>query len=155
MDTSQYESNGQSQRRLYEWIVRIPFLFSALWSIGVALYVLLTPQIITQQIAVITPGGSETGEEIITRQVPWYRVQGLWGVTVLIIFALLFIAIVIFVLRKRLLAAAVTSFLAAVLTFLAGFSIGPLYLPALLAVGLGWALLGLGRLISSKEYTPG
>lgn len=138
--------------RYYTWFVRIPFLFSALWSIGVSLYLLLTPQTILEQVAVSTPGSTETGE-VIVRQVSWYQVQGLWGVIVLAVFAMLFVLIGIFVFRQRLDAAAITSLLAVVLTFLAGLSIGPLYLPAVLGVVVGWALLGLGRLIATLGGT--
>jgi len=141
--------------RYNTWLVRIPFLFSALWSIGVGLYVMLTPQTILEQVAVITPGDAETGEEIITRQVSWYQVQGPWGVIVLVIFALLFSLTGFFVLRKRFLAAAVTSVLALLLSYLAGLSVGPLYLPAVLGVVVGWAILGLTRLLGAKENTPG
>lgn len=141
--------------RYNSWLVRIPFLFSALWSIGVGLYVLFTPQTILEQVAVITPGDPETGEEIITRQVSWYQVQGPWGVIVLVIFALLFSLAGFFVLRKRFLAAGVTSVLVLLLSYLAGLSIGPLYLPAVLGVVVGWAFLGLTRLLGAKGNTPG
>lgn len=140
--------------RYFTWLVRIPFLFSALWSIGVGLYLLLTPQIILEQVAVSTPGGTEASGEIIRQEVSWYQVQGLWGVIVLVIFAMLFILIGIFVVRQRLIAAAITSLLAVILVFLAGLSIGPLYLPAVLGVAVGWAISGLTRLLGGKENTP-
>ena len=139
--------------RYYTWLVRIPFLFSALWSIGVGLYLLLTPQTIIEQVAVSTPGSTETSEEIV-RQVSWYQVQGLWGVIVLVVFAVLFILIGIFVFTQRLIAAAITSLLAVGLVYLAGLSIGPLYLPALLGVVVGWAFLGFARLTGERKEKP-
>jgi hypothetical protein len=128
--------------RYYTWLVRIPFLFSALWSIGVGLYLLLTPQTIVEQVAVSTPGSTETSEEIV-RQVSWYQVQGLWGVIVLVV-----------VFTQRMIAAAITSLLAVGLVYLAGLSIGPLYLPALLGVVVGWAFLGFARLTGERKEKP-
>ena len=49
--------------------------------------------------------------------------------------------------RTLLLAAALASLAATTLTILAGFTIGPFYLPATLAVLLGWLAMGIGRLV--------
>ena len=41
------------------------------------------------------------------------------------------------------------------LTILAGFSIGPLYIPALLTVVVGWLTLGLGKMVRRKKQASG
>ncbi|MCI0772731.1 MAG: hypothetical protein J4N74_04840, partial [Chloroflexi bacterium] len=85
----------------------------------------------------------------------WYEVQGVWGVVVLLIFALLYSSTAYLALRNRLVALAIASASALMLTILAGFSIGPLYIPALLTVVVGWLTLGLGKMVRRKKQASG
>ena len=127
-------------------IGRTLLLAAGLWSIAAGIYLLLTPMTVQEITASATAGGAQTTEQI-TRQVSWYQVQGLWGAFILIVFAALYASIGLFARRHHLVAAGLASLAAATLTFLAGFSIGPFYLPATLAVLLGWLAMGIGRLV--------
>jgi len=126
-------------------IGRILLLAGALWSIAAGIYLLLTPMTVQEITASATAGGAQTTEQIT--QVSWYHVQGLWGVFILIVFAALYTAVGLFARRNHLASAALASLAATTLTFLAGFSIGPFYLPATLAVLLGWLAMAIGRLV--------
>lgn len=140
----------QSIDKLY----RIPFLFAAIWAIGAGIFLLLSPTTIQEVVATTSADGSQTIEEL-SRQVSFYEVQGVWGVIVLLIFALLYSSTAFFALRNRLVALALASSLALMLTVLAGFSIGLLYFPALLTVIVGWLTLGLVKLVRRKRQTSG
>ena len=132
--------------RSIENLYRIPFLFAAVWATGAGIYLILSPTVIQEIVATTSADGGQTIEEL-SRQVSWYEAQGVWGVIVLLIFALLYSSTAVLVLRNRFVALAVASSLAVILTFLAGFSIGPLYIPALLAVVVGWLTLGLVKIV--------
>ena len=138
----------QSLNKLY----RVPFLFAAVWAIGAGIYLLLSPTTIQEIVATTSTDGSQTIEEL-SRQVSFYEVQGVWGVIVLLIFALLYSSTAYLALRNRLVALAIASSLALTLTVLAGFSIGLLYFPALLTVVVGWLTLGLVKLVRRKRQT--
>ncbi len=140
----------QSIDKLY----RVPFLFAAIWAIGAGIFLLLSPTTIQEVVATTSADGSQTIEEL-SRQVSFYEVQGVWGVIVLLIFALLYSSTAFFALRNRLIALALASSLALMLTVLAGFSIGLLYFPALLTVIVGWLTLGLVKLVRRKRQTSG
>ena len=134
--------------RLY----RIPFLLAALLAIGASIYFLLSPTTIQEVVATTSANGSQTIEEL-SRQASWYEVQGVWDVVVLLIFALLYSSTAYLALRNRPVALAIASALALMLTILAGFSIGLLYIPALLTVVVGWLALGLGKMVRSRSQT--
>ena len=140
----------QTIDRLY----RIPFLLAALLAIGASIYFLLYPTTIQEVVATTSANGSQTIEEL-SRQASWYEVQGVWGVVVLLIFALLYSSTAYLALRNRLVALAIASASALMLTILAGFSIGPLYIPALLTVVVGWLTLGLGKMVRRKKQASG
>ncbi|MCH8340376.1 MAG: hypothetical protein IIA51_02305 [Chloroflexi bacterium] len=140
----------QTIDRLY----RIPFLLAALVAIGASIYFLLSPTIIHEIVATTSADGSQTVAEL-SRQASWYEVQGVWGVVVLLIFALLYSSTAYLASRNRLVALAIASASALMLTILAGFSIGPLYIPALLTVVVGWLTLGLGKMVRRKKQASG
>ncbi len=140
--------------RSIDKLYRIPFLFAAIWAIGAGIFLLLSPTTIQEVVATTSADGSQTIEEL-SRQVSFYEVQGVWGVIVLLIFALLYSSTAFFALRNRLVALALASSLALMLTVLAGFSIGLLYFPALLVVVVGWLTLGLVKLVRRKRQTSG
>ena len=141
-------------------LYRIPFLLAAMWAVGAGIYLLLSPTVI--QVIVVWPAsswttladGSQTIEEL-SRQSSWYEVQGVWGVIVLLIFALLYSSTALLASRKRLVALAIASSLALMLTVLAGFSIGLLYIPALLMVVVGWLTLGLAKIVRRNRQASG
>jgi len=134
-------------------IGRTLLLAAGLWSIAAGIYLLLTPMTVHEITASATADGAQTTEQT-TRQVSWYQVQGQWGVFILIVFAALYASIGLFAWRHHLVAAALASLAATTLTLLAGFSIGPFYLPATLAVLLGWLAMGIGRLVRPEGRTP-
>ena len=140
--------------RAFNRLRRLPFVFAALWSIGASINLLLTPSTVQEVIAESVASGSESIGQV-SRQVSWYEAQGLWGVFVLIIFALLFSSIGVFATRNRYSMLALFSLLAMTLTFLAGFSVGPMFFPAVLAVALGWIGLGLEKLLRLKNRPSG
>lgn len=129
------------------------FAFAAFWSIGASLYLLLSPVTIHEMIAESTANGSEAAEEI-TRQASLYAAQGIWGVFVLVLFALLFSIVAFLAFKSMYLALAAASILAVVFTFLAGFSVGPMYLPAVLVILLAWIVLGIAKLFRGRQSAP-
>ena len=135
-------------------LYRIPFLLAAMWAIGAGIYLLLSPTVIQVIAWTTSADGSQTIEEL-SRQSSWYEVQGVWGVIVLLIFALLYSSTALLASRKRLVALAIASSLALMLTVLAGFSIGPLYTPALLMVVVGWLTLGLAKIVRRNRQASG
>ncbi|MCH7611689.1 MAG: hypothetical protein IIB10_13515 [Chloroflexi bacterium] len=140
--------------QLIDRLYRIPFLLAALLAIGASIYFLLSPTTIQEFVATTSANGSKTIEEL-SRQASWYEVQGVWGVVVLLIFALLYSSTAYLASRNRLVALAIASASALMLTILAGFSIGPLYIPALLTVVVGWLTLGLGKMVRRKKQASG
>ena len=135
-------------------LYRIPFLLAAMWAIGAGIYLLLSPTVIQEIVGTTSADGSQTIEEL-SRQASWYEVQGVWGVIVLLIFALLYSSTALLASRKRLVALAIASSLALMLTVLAGFSIGLLYIPALLMVVVGWLTLGLAKIVRRNRQASG
>lgn len=135
--------------KFFTRLALIFFVFAALWSLGGSIYLLASPVSIHERRAESTANGSEFVEEV-NKQASWYEVQGLWGVIVLLIFALLFSSAAFFAFKGKYIALAVTSFLAVTLTFLAGLSVGPIYLLAVFAVLAGWLMLGLARLFRRR-----
>ena len=131
---------------------RTLLLAAGLWSIAVGIYLLFTPMTVQEITASATAGGAQTTDQI-TKQVSWYHVQGRWGVFILLVFTALYASVGLLARRNHLVAAALTSLAATTLTFLAGFSIGPFYLPTTLALLLGWLAMGIGKLIRPAGRT--
>ena len=146
----QYRRSMQSIDNLY----RIPFLFAAIWAIGAGIYLLLSPTTIQEIVATTSADGGQTIEEL-SRQASWYEVQGVWGVIVLLIFALFYSSTAFLASRNGLVALAIASSLALMLTVLAGFSIGLLYIPALFMIIVGWLTLGLAKIVRRKRQASG
>jgi hypothetical protein len=116
------------------------FFFAALWSVGAGLWLTLSPYTIEGIAATVIPGAAaETST--FSRQVSFYQVQGAWGIFVLFVFALLYSSGFYFFRRGRRWLATLGSVLALLLTFLAGYSVGPAYLPAAVAVMVALALI--------------
>ena len=153
---SRNRSSDQDRRSMLSTgkLYRIPFLLAAMWAIGAGIYLLLSPTVIQEIVWTASSDGSQTIEEL-SRQASWYEVQGVWGVIVLLIFALLYSSTALLASRKRLVALAIASSLALMLTVLAGFSIGLLYIPALLMVVAGWLTLGLAKIVRRNRQASG
>jgi len=135
-------------------LYRLPFLLAAIWAIGAGIYLLLSPTVIEEIAATSGADGSITIEEL-SKQASWYEVQGAWGVIVLLIFALLYSSTAYLAWRTRLIALAIASSLALMLTVLAGFSIGFLYIPALSMVVIGWLTLGIAKIVRRERQASG
>lgn len=104
-------------------------LAAAIWSVGAGLWIALTPQTIYE----LEAAGSNNGTQVAVesaRQVSWFQVQGWWGIFILVVFAGLYCCTVFLFWRSRALAGTITGIISLAATFLAGFSIGPVYLPA-------------------------
>lgn len=113
-------------------IIRGIFLTAALLALAASAYILLTP---LPYVEIDATGA------IIHGTSTWLERQGWWGVFVLMVYAALYTLPAAAYWRGSLLWALIFSVLAAVLTWLAGFSIGPGYFPALsvLIIALGVA----------------
>jgi hypothetical protein len=130
------------------WIKRILFILAALWAIWASLNILFVPMT-TQEVFVISADGSQT-EERTTSQISWYEAQGWWGVTIVVIFAFLYLLVGSLAYFDYLPGLAISSFFALVLTVLAALSIGGAYAPSLLGMILGWLFLGFEKILSRK-----
>jgi len=113
------------------------FLAAALWAVGAGLWLALSPY--TVEVTTASTGGAATGETFY-RHVSFYAVQGAWGLFVLVVFALLYTSGYFFFRSGRHWLAVLGTTLALVLTALAGFSVGPVYLPGAVAAMIAVAL---------------
>jgi hypothetical protein len=129
----------------------IPFALAGIWAIGASLYTLLWSTTFEAVSAECVPGNTCEMEEVI-RQVSWYEAQGLWGVFILLLFALLYSSTWFFSYRGIYNLVGLLCLVAVAMTFRTGM-IGLLYFPSVVAVVVGWLLLGLGKLLN-RERTP-
>lgn len=106
-------------------------VIAAIWAVGVSLYIFFSPVNIFNVIATNLTSGSQVVEESTTVST-WYRVQGLWGSILLLMFAGIFILAAILARRKNYRFLAILSGLCLVLSYISGLSIGMLYFPAAL-----------------------
>lgn len=119
-------------------------LIAALWAIGVSIYIFFSPQVVQEITATNVPGEPQVVEEITT-VTTWYKVQGLWGSIALVLFAGIYVLGVVLARRSSFRVLAILCVVALLLSYLAGLSIGLLYLPAALALSLGALLMFLAR----------
>jgi hypothetical protein len=107
-------------------LVSIPLAAAALWSwvAGVWIFLFAGGTQVTETID--ASGRSETSIE----QISWFQSQGWWGIAILLIFMALYTAPLYFYRRGRTALYFLFTFAAIALSLLAGFSIGPAYLPA-------------------------
>lgn len=134
------------------WLKRILFILAALWAVLASLYIIFVPMT-TQEIVVISANGTQTEERTI-KQISWYKAQGWWGITIVVIFALIYSIVGLLAYYDHLPGLAIASLFALVLTLLAALSIGGAYAPSLLGVILGWLFLGIERILSRKRSSP-
>jgi len=115
---------------------------ATVWAIAASLYIFFAPVTIHSVTATTVSGGLDTVEES-TSELSWYKVQGLWGSIVLLLFAGLYGLAARLAWRAAYLPLGILSVLALALTYLAGFSIGLAYLPAAIGLFIGALLLVL------------
>ena len=113
-------------------VVRWLLIFAGVWALSIGIWMIATPLQVSELIAV-SESGSNLEPAVHEYQVSFYSVQGVWGLFILLVFALLYGASAWLYLRGRQGTALVAGSAALVLTYLAGFSVGPAYLPAALA----------------------
>lgn len=115
-------------------------LIAALWAIGISIYIFFAPQVIQGVTATTVPGEPQVVEEFTT-VTTWYKVQGLWGSILLGLFAGLYVLGVVLARRANYRFLAGLCVVALSLSYLAGLSIGLLYLPAALSMALGTLMM--------------
>ena len=114
---------------------RILFFLTVILSITAGLWILMMPQTI-HEIEANANGGSQAAVETF-RQVSFYQAQGWWGVLIVCLFTGLYAGGAILLMRRRFVAGAVLAVASLIMTYLAGFSIGPFFLPAAAALLAG------------------
>ncbi len=123
---------------------------AAAWAVGASLYIFFSPisgrGVRTSGIV----GAPNAVVETFTTEQSWYEAQGLWGVFVLAIFAGLYLLAVRLAWRSHYIALATLSVVAVALSIIAGFSIGGIYLPAVLGLFMGTLMLLSSRWLSSR-----
>ena len=116
------------RRKAVRWLLT----FSGFWAVGIGIWMIATPLHVSE-ITAVSESSSSLAPVIHEYQVSFYSVQGIWGIFILLVFALLYGVSAWFYVRGRQGTALVTGIAAMVLTYLAGFSVGPAYLPSALA----------------------
>ena len=119
-------------------------LIAALWAIGISIYVFFSPQVVQEITATNVSGEPQVVEEFTT-VTTWYKVQGLWGSILLVLFAGLYLLGAVLARRARYGILALLCVVALLSSYLTGLSIGLLYLPAALSMSLGTLMMFLAR----------
>lgn len=124
-------------------IVRTLFTFSAVWGLIAGLAIFFIPFGMR-----VTETGTSTGSgAALATPVSFFETQSWWGIWILLVFAALYYGPLHFYRRGSKAMAALFAMTAILLTFLAGFSIGPFYLVGALALLAGLTLLPFLRSI--------
>ena len=123
--------------------VRWLLTFAGIWAVGIGVWMIATPLHVSEIIAA-GENGSSLEQAINEYQVSFFSVQGMWGVFILLVFALLYGVSALLYIRGRQSTILVTGPAALALTYLAGFSVGPAYLPAALATLAALIIIALG-----------
>lgn len=117
-------------------LVIIPLAFSSIWS-WLAGFWLLLRAAGTRVTQTVDPGGVG---EVVTEHIPWYQAQGWWGIVILLVFMAFYTAPLYFYQRQRTTLFIIFTLAAIILTWISGFSIGLVYLPAASVLFLGLLL---------------
>ena len=110
------------------------------WAVGASLYIFFSPVTISGVTGTLRRDLSEV-VEVFTRQQSWYETQGLWGVSVLVIFSGFYLLALRVAWTGKYRALAIMGVVAVVLSIVSGFSIGAAYLPAALGLFIGALVL--------------
>lgn len=129
-------------------IVQLALLLAAIWAVSVSFYIYFTPLQVESLTATSDQGGEGVGE-MVSQEVSWYAAQGVWGIFILVIFAALYVGAALLIWRRKYISGGVWIALALVLTYLAGFSIGPFYFPSAVLFAIG------GFLLLVSAFLPG
>ena len=122
---------------------------AASWAIGASLYVFFSP-ISGQGVTSRRFRDSSTVVETFITEQSWYEAQGLWGVSVLVVFAAVYLLAVRLAWRSNFIALAILSLITVALSVITGFSIGGIYLPAALALFIGALIFLSSKLLRSR-----
>jgi len=117
-------------------VVHALFTFAAIWGLVAGLTIFFIPFGMSVTETATSSGSSET----TVAQVAFFEMQGWWGIWILIAFAALYYGPLHFYRRGSRALAALFAVVAITLTLLAGFSIGPFYLPGGLTLLVGLVL---------------
>ena len=129
---------------------RVVVAIAAAWAMGASLYIFFSP---VSGRGVRTTGfvGSPNAVvETFTTEQSWYEAQGLWGLVVLLIFALFYLLAVRLAWRSRYTTLAILSVVAIALSIITGFSVGVIYLPAALGLFVGTLMFLASRWLTSR-----
>lgn len=137
--------------RIRKNLKAIPFVFAALWAVGAGVFLLLAQYGEGRADTVMVNPDGTTSFFDTTVHASFYGVQGAQGVTLLVLFTLIYLGAAVFALWKRYIILGIVSFIAFVVTFIGSLSIGFIYFPALYAVIIGWIILGVGKMISMSQ----
>ncbi len=119
---------------------KLTVAIAAAWGVGASLYIFFSPVTISGVTSTLFRDSSEV-VRAFTRQQSWYEAQGLWGVLVLLIFSGFYLLAARLAFRGNNKGLLIMSVVALVLSVVAGFSIGGVYLPAALGLFIGALLL--------------
>ena len=125
-------------------IGKFMIVLAVLWAIGMSVYLFFTPITVDEITAVALPNDSSSVEHATIQQ-SWYQVQGLWGSFVLVLVAGFYILGTYLASRKLYGLLGVMCVIAILFSYVAGLSIGLLYLPSALCLTVGTVLLWLSR----------
>jgi len=135
-------------------IAQVALLLAAIWAVSVSLYIFLTP-LQVESITATDGQSNNSSAEVEIQEVSWYEVQGVWGTVVLAIFAVMYTGAATLVWRQKHIAGGVWIALAFIMTYLAGFSVGPFYLPSAVLAVIGGLMLLISALLPASVGTTG
>ncbi len=129
---------------------RLVVATAAAWAMGASLYIFFSPVSGRGVRTTGIVGAPNAVVEIFTTEQSWYEAQGLWGIVVLVIFALFYLLAVRLAWRSHYTALAILSVVAIALSIITGFSIGGAYLPAALGLFIGSVMFLSSRWLTSR-----
>ncbi len=118
--------------------IRILFALAAIWGLVAGLVIFFIPMGTSVTATVTSTGSSET---TTATPISFFKMQGWWGIWILIAFAALYYGPLHFYRRGSRALAASFAVATILLTVLAGFSIGYFYLPGAVILLIGLVLL--------------
>lgn len=118
---------------------------AAIWALGASLYIFFSTVSVHGVSGVIFRDSGEVVQTISWEQ-SWYEAQGLWGVSWLILFSMLYLFAARVAWRGNIKALTGLSVTALVLSIVTGFSIGGAYFPAALCLLIGTLMFFLSTL---------
>ncbi len=130
---------------------RLVVAIAAAWAMGASLYIFFSPVSGRGVRTTGIVGAPNAVVETYTTEQSWYEAQGLWGIVVLVIFALFYLLAVRLAWRSHYTALAILSVVAVALSIITGFSVGGVYLPAALGLFVGSVMFLSSRWLRSRS----